>query len=141
MPRGGKRPGAGLPKGYKFAQTLTKDAAREQLRAMVFAELKPMVDAQIANAKGLKYLVVRDKTGKFVKVTEAMAGAFNGDETVEVWEKDPAVQAFTDLINRALDKPAEHVEMTVTKTQNASDEELSERLAQLSQKLRLVKTG
>ncbi len=29
------------------------------------------------------------------------------EETIEVWEKDPSVQAFTDLMNRALDKPAD----------------------------------
>jgi len=38
-----------------------------------------------------------------------MAKAKQGDseEIIEVWEKDPSVQAFTDLLNRALDKPAE----------------------------------
>lgn len=138
-PKGGKRPGSGRKVGFKFPSTISKEQAREAIRTMVFAELRPMVEAQIANAKGLKYLVVRDKTGKFVKVTEAMAGAFQGDEVVEVWEKEPAIQAFTDLLNRAADKPAEHVEMTVSKAQNSSDEELSERLASLSQKLRIAK--
>ncbi len=64
----------------------------------------------MAHAEGLKYLVTRDKkTGKFIRVTEAMAKARLGanEETIEVWEKDPSVQAFTDLMNRALDKPAE----------------------------------
>ena len=32
-----------------------------------------------------------------------------GEEVVEVWEKDPSTQAFTDLLNRALDKPREQV--------------------------------
>ena len=50
--------------------------------------------------------------GKFVRVTEAMAKVRSGhvshdEEIVEVWEKDPSVQAFTDLMNRALDKPKE----------------------------------
>jgi len=68
------------------------------------------VEAQIANAQGLKYLVTRDrKSGKFIRVTEAMARAKQGDdeEIIEVWEKDPSVQAFTDLLNRYLDKPKE----------------------------------
>jgi hypothetical protein len=54
--------------------------------------------------------VVRNgKTGKVVRVTEAMAKAKLGkdEEIIEVWEKDPSVQAFTDLLNRALDKPKE----------------------------------
>lgn len=112
MPRGGKRKGAGRPKGQ---QTLDKEAARAIVRETVYANLAPLLEAQIANAQGLKYLVTRDKkTGKFIRVTEAMAKAKQGDdeEIIEVWEKDPSVQAFTDLMNRALDKPAEHVELT-----------------------------
>lgn len=80
---------------------------------MVTEALGPLIQAQIANAQGLKYLVVRDKkTGKFLRVTEAMAKAKQdaldeSEEIIEVWEKDPSVQAFTDLLNRALDKPKE----------------------------------
>ena len=103
----GKR---GPQKGSKHAATLSKEASREVLRQVVLKHMDAMVSAQVANAQGLKYLVTRDKkTGKFVRVTEAMAKLKMGDneETIEVWEKDPSVQAFTDLMNRALDKPAE----------------------------------
>jgi hypothetical protein len=112
---GGARPGAGYPKGRKKPHTLQKDAARELVRRLVTDNLQPLIAAQIANAQGLKYLVTRDKkTGKFIRVTEAMAKAKQGDdeEIIEVWEKDPSVQAFTDLLNRALDKPAEQVKVT-----------------------------
>jgi len=110
--RGGKREGAGRPKGTINPSTITKEQAREALRQIVLAHMGEMAAAQIAQAKGLKYLVTREKkTGKFVRVTEAMAKAKSGDdaneETIEVWEKDPSVQAFTDLMNRALDKPKE----------------------------------
>jgi hypothetical protein len=101
----------GRPKGSKSKNTLEKEALRELVRERVAKSLKPLVEAQIANALGVKYLVVRDKkSGKFIRVTQAMAkqaenkGQF---ERVEVWEKDPSVQAFTDLLNRALDKPKE----------------------------------
>lgn len=126
MGRGGKRPGAGRPKGakgkpYKAQQrTLDKEAARAVVRALVLREIEPLVMGQIANAKGLKYLVTRDKkTGKFVRVTEAMArhkqDLTENEEIIEVWEKDPSVQAFTDLLNRAIDKPAEQLqELKVT---------------------------
>lgn len=115
MARGGSRPGAGRPKGK---QTLEKEAIREITRQRVARRLLPLVDAQISNALGLKYLVVRDKhTGKFVRVTEAMArhkqALADNEEIIEVWEKDPSVQAFTDLMNRASDKPKEQ-EQTVT---------------------------
>lgn len=104
----------GRPKG-KTTATLGKEQAREIARTLITAELAPLIAAQIANAKGLSYLVTRDKkTGKFIRVTEAMAKLKQGEteETIEVWEKDPSVQAFTDLLNRALDKPAEQVKVT-----------------------------
>lgn len=93
-----------------------------------------MLHAQMANAQGLKYLVSRDpKTGKFERIGPA---GVRPEATIEVWEKDPSVQAFADLLNRALDKPAEHVEMTLSKAQESTDEDLAERLATLSAKLR-----
>ena len=100
----------GRPKGVPTAVALSKEAAREAARQLITAELASLIQAQIANARGLSYLVTRDrKTGKFIRVGEAMAAAKQGDteETIEVWEKDPSVQAFTDLMNRALDKPRE----------------------------------
>lgn len=111
MARGGKRAGAGRPKG---PQTLEKEAARAIVREQVFKRLKPLLDAQISNAVGISYLVVREKkTGKFLRVGKGRAEHLNPEEEIiEVWEKDPSVQAFTDLMNRAIDKPAEHVEMT-----------------------------
>lgn len=112
MPKGGKRRGAGRPKGRKDNKTLTKELGREALRAMVLAELQPMTDAQIANAKGISYLVYRNrKTGKFERV-KSLEAVDQEQETIEVWEKDPAIQAYTDLMNRALDKPAEQVKVT-----------------------------
>jgi hypothetical protein len=103
--------------------------ARQRLRELVIAALEPMVAAQLQNARGIKYLVVRDKRGgKFLRVTEAMAKAKQGsdEEIIEVWEKDPSVQAFTDLMNRALDKPAEQVQ---TIDLNVSGSGILERLA------------
>lgn len=103
----GKR---GPKKGAKFKKTLAKEAAREVARQLITAHLEPLIAAQIANAQGLKYLVTREKgSGKFIRVTEAMAKVKQGnsEEIIEVWEKDPSVQAFTDLLNRALDKPKE----------------------------------
>lgn len=106
----------GRPKGSKTQAVLDKLAARELVRQMVTARLGPLIDAQLANAMGIKYLVTRDKrTGKFIRVTEAMAKARQGDsseEIIEVWEKDPNIQAATDLLNRCIDKPAEHVALT-----------------------------
>jgi hypothetical protein len=109
-PKAGHPRWGGKPKGHQTPATLDKQAARDYVRQRVSDQLGPLLDAQIANAVGLKYLITRDKrTGKFVRVTEAMARVKSGtdEEIIEVWEKDPSVQAFTDLLNRALDKPAE----------------------------------
>ena len=114
MPRGGARPNSGPKKGTKYKPTLDKEAAREALRVIVMREMEELVGAQISAAKGISYLVARDKaSGKFIRLSEeAMTQLLEGDddeklEAVEVWQKDPSVQAFTDLMNRALDKPKE----------------------------------
>lgn len=121
MAKGGARPGAGRPTGttgIQHAETISKAQAREALRAVVISHMDEMLASQIAHAKGIKYLVARAaKGGKFEKVSpdkleEMLAGQDDGSVILEVWDKDPSVQAFTDLLNRALDKPADHVELT-----------------------------
>ena len=111
MARGGKRPGAGAPKGWDKAR------AHQRLRELVWEQQDALHEAQIRNAMGIKYLVAREKkTGKFVEVTEAQAkdilsGKIDSLEALEVWEKQPSIQAYADLMNRVLGKPAEHVEL------------------------------
>lgn len=111
MPSGGKRPGAGRRLGSKNKTTLDKEAARDVVRALVTAELGPLVQAQIANAKGLAHVFLRDpKTGQWSRVTDerAIEAALNaGQEHYWIFTKDPSIQAFTDLMNRVLDKPKE----------------------------------
>lgn len=118
MPRGDnfrgkpRPPGAGKPKGYKAPPTLAKEAARERLRELVTAELDPLTKAQLANAKGIRHTFLRDEAGRFVQLTDPqqIEQALNsGDEGKYYWTftKDPSIQAFTDLMNRALDKPKE----------------------------------
>lgn len=98
----------------KHAATLSKEASREVVRLLILQDIEPLITAHKANALGIKYLVTRQKkTGKFIRVTEAMARAKGekapgeDEEIIEVWEKDPSVEAFKELLNRALDKPLE----------------------------------
>lgn len=111
MANGGKRPGAGRKKGFKFPSTLTKELAREALRKIVLEHMQEMAEAQIAASKGTKYLVYRSKLGgEFRTVTQDLVqgGILERDNVViEVWDKQPSTPAFTDLMNRALDKPKE----------------------------------
>jgi hypothetical protein len=113
----GREQGQGAGTAVRAKVTLEKEEARRLLREMVMARMAPLVEAQIANAMGIKYLVVRDKkTGKFLRVTEAMAKVKLGqdEEIIEVWEKDPSVRAFTDLMNRTIDKAVETLAATLT---------------------------
>jgi hypothetical protein len=119
MPSGGKRPNTGPKKGKKYGmrastiqRLLTKEQGRDALRALVLERLRPMVEAQLANALGVRHTFLRDDSGRFVQLTDPkqIERALNsGDEGKYYWTftKDPSIQAFTDLMNRALDKPAE----------------------------------
>jgi hypothetical protein len=112
MPRGGKRNGAGRPAGTLNPGTITKEHAREALRQTVLKHMDGMLSAQIAHARGIGHLYTRDKTGKFTKIEnqariDQLLLEGTEDEDYWIFSKDPSVQAFTDLMNRALDKPKE----------------------------------
>jgi hypothetical protein len=97
----------GRPKGSYGLEQLDKIAMRERVRARVNQRIDEMVDAQIDNALGIKNLVTRDKRPKtFIRVGPAMASHAN-EESVEVWQKDSSVPAFTDQLTRTIDKPAD----------------------------------
>lgn len=115
MGRGGKRPGAGRKPGVKKRLppgSISKEEGREILRQLVLQQMKPLVQAQLDNARGLRHTFLRDAAGRFVQLTDPkqIEDALNsGDEGKYYWThtKDPSIQAFTDLMNRALDKPKE----------------------------------
>lgn len=146
MPRpkkGERTPGSGKPKGHKAPQTLEKLEARKQLAEFVFANLMPMARAQVANAIGIGHLYTRDKSGKFNKIEDPEQIdrlLVDGKEGENYWifTKDPSVQAFSDLLNRALDRPKEQeLEVKVTAVKDISDRELASRLALISAALKL----
>jgi len=86
-----------------------KAVVREAVRVAIQPHVKALVEAQVAQACGIKYLVVRDAAGKFVRIGKAglEERLAAGETLVEVWEKDPSTAAFTDLMNRAIDRPKE----------------------------------
>ena len=112
---GGARPGGGRPRGKKMLKTLEKEQAREFVRRYVTERLEPLLAAQVDNAMGLNHLMMRDpKTGKFERITgdaKQIDKALKSKNACWIYTKDPNVQAFTDLMNRAIDKPAEHVQV------------------------------
>ena len=111
---GGKRTGAGAKPGSEHSGTREKILLRAKARDLIGPHMEELIEAHAAHAKGLSYLVYRDKkTGQWVRV-KALEDVDQTVETIEVWEKDPSTQSFTDLMNRLLDKPSEHIEMEVT---------------------------
>ena len=116
--RGGARPNSGPKKGAKYAKTVAKEQAREIVREIITGELEPLIEAQIASAIGVSHFLVRNKTtGKFERITDPdkIEAAMNaGGEYYRIFTKDPNVHAFADLMNRALDKPAQQTKVTGT---------------------------
>jgi len=88
-----------------------------RLREIVAKHWDAMIEAQVKNSMGIRYLVSRDKkTGKFTKLTEEEAKTrltSESEEVIEVWDERPNVQAFTDLANRHIDKPTESVQSEI----------------------------
>jgi hypothetical protein len=113
MPRGGKRPNSGPKKGstWKWKSTLKKEEARELVREAITAHMEPMIAAQVQHAIGIQHCFLRRADGTFERSDDpdAILAALNsGDETsYYIFTKDPSVQAFTDLMNRAIDRPKE----------------------------------
>jgi hypothetical protein len=96
-------------------KTLEKEQSREFVRQYVTEELEPLLAAQIDNAVGIRHLMMRDpKTGKFERITgdaKQIDKALKTKNAFYIYTKDPNITAFTDLLNRAIDKPAEHIQV------------------------------
>lgn len=101
----GKR---GPQKGTLYKPTIDKAFQREVLRQMIIAKMGPMTEAQIKAAQGLNVAVVRRKDGTYRRIDspEAFDKAVEREELIEVQTLQPSTQAYTDLMNRALDMPA-----------------------------------
>lgn len=127
MAHGGARKGAGRPSGTKEYRALAKEAAREHVRARIEAVYEQLVDAAIAQALGLKFLVVRDKKdGKFrgrIRTEKQFDAALKNDavEIAEVWGQAPNMTAFQTLMDRFLDKAKEQ-ELDVNVRDKTSEE-------------------
>ena len=112
MSRGGARPNSGPKKGTKYAPTVSKAEAREAHRRVIEKFALRMIRSQVAAAIGIGHVYSRDQHGKFTRIeNEAVAHQLltEGTEGKDYWIflKDPSTAAFTDLMNRAFDKPKE----------------------------------
>jgi hypothetical protein len=126
--RGGVKTG-GRTKGTPNKRTLDKIEAREAARKVITEALRPILDAHISSAKGIRQFVTRNKkTGKFEIVTspERVAAALNSEDedSGEFWTHAPNVPAASLLLGYALDKPKEQEQTINLRT----DVEVTERL-------------
>ena len=125
MSRGGYRPSnpGGRPKGRKNDSTiqraLEKSIEREELRNQIKPYVAQMLRAQIQHSQGISHLMLRQKDGTFKRsdnVDEIEQALNSGDENAYyIFTKDPSIQAFTDLMNRFLDKPKEQEQEVAVK--------------------------
>lgn len=112
---GGKRPGAGRPKGSESPHTLAKRANRERIRALVERDIDPLIQAQKANALGVSYMILRHKDGSFARATDVKqidAACAAGAEAFQIFTQQPNQQSAAMLLGYAADKPVEPVEIS-----------------------------
>jgi hypothetical protein len=83
---------------------LSKRIVREAVRVAIMPHIRAIVEAQVGQACGIKYLVKRDEDGKFSRIGPEGIGDGVG---IEVWEKDPSTAAAVNLLHYAIDKPKE----------------------------------
>ena len=115
MPKGNRSTnrGRGPKPGTKYAPTIAKEAAREVTRQLITAHIEPMIKAQVAAAQGLTVAVIRRSDGTFRRIDspemldQALA---DGETKIDIHTLAPSTPAFTDLMNRALDKPKEQAQ-------------------------------
>lgn len=127
MAHGGKRAGAGhkdgvptgRPAGVQNKATLSaneqKAIAREVIRQHVIEHLPAIIRAQVENAKGVQYMVLRAPDGSFVRATDEKqvdAALASGELAYRIYTKEPHTAAASMLMAYAADKPVEPVEVT-----------------------------
>lgn len=119
--KGGFRPGAGRPKGSTGPQKATisaneeKALAREVIREHIRQHIPDIIRAQVENAKGVQYMVLRASDGSFVRATDEKqvdAALASGDAAYRIYTKEPHTAAASMLLAYAADKPVEPVEHT-----------------------------
>src|SRR5712692_2483670 len=118
MAHGGKLLRSGPKKGTKYKPTLAKAAAREEARAIITRSLAPMLRSHVAHATGIGHLYTHDKNGKFTKITSAevvdrLLAEGTQDKDYWIFTKDPSPESLRQLLDRALDRATEHLEMDV----------------------------
>jgi hypothetical protein len=128
---GGRRPGAGMPRGTKIKRTIEKETALREYRQRIMEHADQLFNSQYANAVGNVFIYrieeKKDKKGNLRKehvlvtdpqeVKDVLDGNDGGSGTVGgnyylVTTAKPDNYAITDMLDRAFGKPTQHTELT-----------------------------
>lgn len=94
MPSGGKRPGAGYPKGRKNIQTLEKEAFRAIFMEKMREKFGDVIDAQIELACGIAIIDKKDDTGE------------------RIFDRPPSAEAGKYITEQAMGKALQSIDVT-----------------------------
>lgn len=134
MAKGGKRPGAGRPKGRKDNATLEKERVLEAMRQRIMGKADDLLNAQFSLAQGNHYLfridTETDSKGKRTKGKPELVT--DPEEIRDYLDQGPALnteteyyfmttatpdnQAINSLMDRTFGRPTQSVEVDQTST-------------------------
>lgn len=130
MPKGGKQPGAGRPKGKKNASTLEKERVLAGLRQRIMRNVDRIYDSQLSIAQGQQFLyrinIAKNGTRSKAELVESefiirsyldgeLDNAKNAKGETEFYfitTKEPNNFAIDSMLNRAFGKPTDHIDVT-----------------------------
>jgi hypothetical protein len=106
MAKGGKRPGAGRPKGSLDTRTLEKKEAEKLFTDRVIKSVDKLFNAQISIAEGCSYLYRVDKVGKGSKEREEHVLVTDTDEIKQYLDGDTDTDAYYYITTKTPDNKA-----------------------------------
>ena len=116
MPRTGRPKGTtGIQHKPTIAAAEQKAIAREVIRDHIRGHIPAIIQAQVENAIGIPYMVLRAPDGSFVRATDEKqvdAALAAGNTAFKLYTKEPHTAAASMLLAYAADKPVEPLEVT-----------------------------
>ena len=107
--------GKGRKTGSKNKATVEREQGLDVIKDLVLRELGPMTEAQIAQAKGVKYMILRQPNGSYARATDVKqidVACAIGAEAFEVFTAAPDTQAFRTLTEQSFGRPVQRTELT-----------------------------
>ena len=142
MPHGGRRPGAGIPRGTICRKTRERAELLSLWREAVARRFDEVIDAQLNAAMCVRVLLAQDEDGHWRRVTDpdAMVASLNAGGC-EISDEEPDARMLKDILDRLFGRPAQAVNVAVQPASVLSDEQLRDRLQTLPASLDGEKGG